>query len=572
MSGIRLGVRSPMAGVDYPPQEDLRRYAEAGALSTQETLISAYLQAFRRYAGRDALVAREGPMTYGELDELSDRLASALLGLGVTALDRALFQIANSRELIVAIFGCLKAGVIPVCTLPAHREHEIGEIGRRAAATLYFVQGDDRKFDFPAFALKMAAEIPSIRHIVVARGDAVPGALSMAALIGSAEPKVARAAVQTSVSSLDPFQVAVFQLSGGTTGVSKIIPRFSNDYLYNMRAAWDVSGRAAPGRWAGDTAVVAYSGGPFLHNAGFVIHWGPTLLNGGTVVVCSDFTEDGVLADFEAFRPNWAFLPTPLLVRLAAARKRKGVDFPYLQGVVSRSAAMVREKLGVPGYPQFGMAEGQCILSRIGDPITALDDTVGQPLSPLDDIRLVDPGTETPVEDGMTGEMLVKGPYTIHGYYNGGGRNAESFTPDGYYRTGDLMRRHRIEGRTYYSYEGRAKDIVKRGGESISCEEVELALRNYPGLADVAIVAMPDPVFDERACAFVILEPGAPAPTIASFGKHLEKQGLAKLKWPERIEVVDSFPLTKSDKLSRPLLRQRITEKLAADGVQVSAR
>lgn len=564
MSAAVIGVRQRLPGVVYPPEADLRRYVEAGAL-TNDTLARAYCDAFHRYADRVAIDGRQGRMTYRELDARSDRLAAALMVLGVKPLDRALFQVANSPELLVAIFASLKAGVIPVCTLTAHREHEIGELGRRSEASVYFVQGDDPKFDYPAFAVKMAAEIATMRHVVVVRGPEFPGTQHMDALIASADRGASSALVAACVALLDPFQVALFQLSGGTTGVAKIIPRFSNDYLYNMRRAWEHTRRDAVRDADGHSTVVTYSAGPYLHNAGFVIHWGPTLLHGGTLLVSSDFSEDGLLSDFQTYRPNWAFLPTPLLVRLAAARKRAGVDFPYLQAVASRSAPMVRDKLGAPGYPQFGMAEGQCILCREGHPQQALDDTVGEALSPLDDIVLVDPGTETPVADGKSGEMLVKGPYTLHGYYNGGERNKESFTASGYYRTGDLMRRHIIDGAVYYSYEGRAKDIVKRGGESISCEEVELALRDYPGLADVAIVAMPDPVYDERACAFVILEPGAQPPSIASFGRHLEQHGLSKLKWPERIEVVNSFPLTKAEKLDKPALRKQIADTLARE-------
>ena len=182
-----------------------------------------------------------------------------------------------------------------------------------------------------------------------------------------------------------------------------------------------------------------------------------------------------------------------------------------------------------------------------------------------DDVRIVQPGTEIPVADGVEGEMEVKGPYTLHGYYNAAGSNRESFTSDGYFCSGDLMRRHRIDGEAYYSFEGRVKDIVKRGGESISCEEVERALRSYPGLLDVAIVAMPDEMFVEKACAFVIMASGSAAPTIKSFGGLLEHAGLAKFNWPECVEPIDAFPMTQSGKLSKPLLRQIIVARLNAE-------
>lgn len=568
MNVAKPGVRDPLPGVVYPHEADLRRYVDAGAL-TSETLIGAYRDAFRRHASRVALDSADGPLSYRELDERSDRLACALIDLGVKPLERALFQMANSRDLVVAVFACLKAGVIPVCTLAGHREHEIGALGRNSEAALYFVQGDDAKFDFPGFAKKMAGGIPSLRHIIVARGKPAPGTLSQDALIEGTDAARARSAVDARVAGLDPFQVALFQLSGGTTGVSKIIPRFSNEYLYNMRAVWEHTRRGVPGRRPGDTPEVVYSAGPYLHNAGFVVHWGPCLLHGGMLAIGTDFSEDGLLADFEKYRPTWTFLAKPLLLRLAAARRRKGADLSFIESVVTAgSAAITREQLGVPGYHCFGMAEGCVIISRVGHPTEVLDNTVGQPVSALDEIRIVRPGTEIPVGEGEIGEFIVKGPYTLNGYYNAAAGNRDSFTSDGLFRSGDLMRCHRIGGEAYYSFEGRVKDIVKRGGESISCEEVERALRSYPGLADVAIVAMPDEMFVEKACAFVIMRPGVAAPGVASFGAHLEREGLAKFKWPERVEPVSVFPMTNSGKLSKPLLRQMIAEKIKAESAR----
>ncbi len=213
MTGRQYGVREPMPGVVYPPREDLQRYVDAGAF-TAETLIGAFRDSFRRHSSRIALNGPDGPMTYREMDERSDRLAAALLGLGVKPLERALFQMQNSVELVIAVFACLKVGVIPVCTLTGHREHEIGELGRRAAAAVHFVQGDDPKFDFPAFALKMSGEVSSMRHVVVAGGKPVQGTLAMESLIDSVDPDSARAAVDDVVAALDPFQIAVFQLSG----------------------------------------------------------------------------------------------------------------------------------------------------------------------------------------------------------------------------------------------------------------------------------------------------------------------------------------------------------------------
>src|SRR5262249_552409 len=151
--------------------------------------------------------------------------------------DRAVFQLANTKELILSYIACLKAGLIPICTLAAHRKHEIGYLARHAGARAHFVDGDVEKFDFINFAREIRAEVPSITHIRAMRprrtatSENLHSFEDLAASIDRAEARVLIGRVER-----DPWQVAIFQLSGGTTGVPKIIPRFHNEYLYSIRA------------------------------------------------------------------------------------------------------------------------------------------------------------------------------------------------------------------------------------------------------------------------------------------------------------------------------------------------
>jgi len=552
----QIGVREPLAGVVYPPREVLERYVKAGGLSL-DTLPGAFIAAFEHHAAQLAITGPDGSMTFAELDERSDRLAAALLRLGIQPLDRALFQMANSPELVIATIACLKAGVIPVCTLASHRELEIGQLGRHAEARLWFVQGDDEKFDLPGFAAGLSAEIPSMAEVVVARAAPRPGQRSLEALIASEPAAAARATVRALVKTFDPFQAAVFQLSGGTTGVSKIIPRLSNDYLGQMRAILAAMKRAAP--------EVVFSGGPMLHNAGFVCHWGPGMLIGSPVVISRDFTEDGLLELFLKYRPTWCFIPKPLLLRLIAATRRRNADLSFIRSIATMGGApLIRRDLGVRPTSVFGMAEGPVMMTRPDDPLASLEETVGRPVCELDEVRLVKPGTTEPVAEGEMGELTIRGPFTLHGYYKADDKNRESFTPEGFLRSGDLLRCRVVEGRRCYVFEGRIKDIVKRAGETISCDEIERALRDSPGIADIAVVPVPDEVYMERACACVVLQPGAEAPTVRKFGEILSQKGLAKFKWPEHVQVFDAFPMTKSGKLSKPLLREAATQRIRA--------
>jgi 2,3-dihydroxybenzoate-AMP ligase len=204
---IQVGPTFKMPGVVYPPIDDLVRYVAAGMLG-QQTLIEAFMETHVRFADQLALTGPEGNFTHRELDQITDQVASAFLDLGLKPLDRVVFQVPNCNELMFGFFGCLKAGLIPVCTLVSHREREIAYLASHSEAVLHFVQGDDPKFDHVEFAHRMKAHAPSLQHIVVARGPARDGALSLRDLYEAQDP--VRAKLRVKSIERDPFQVILF--------------------------------------------------------------------------------------------------------------------------------------------------------------------------------------------------------------------------------------------------------------------------------------------------------------------------------------------------------------------------
>ena len=199
------------------------------------------------------------------------------------------------------------------------------------------------------------------------------------------------------------------------------------------------------------------------------------------------------------------------------------------------------------------------------DSLNVQDTMHGRPISAKDRVKLFQIGTEIEItEPGIEGECAFLGPYTIHGYFDAAERNKETFTSHGYYRSGDLMVFHDVDGKRYYQFRGRTKDVVDRAGEKVNCEEVELLLNRHPKVFTSAVVGMPDPVYGERICAFMTLTDAAQSPSVQEIGEFLKEQGLAKFKWPERIEVVSELPLTKAGKLNKPALKVMIKEKLDA--------
>ena len=549
-----VGVKNPMPGVVYPERADLERYAEAGLFSS-ETMGEAIKSLAQRFPTSIAVSDLRSSMTFAELDDLTDRVAAGLLDAGLRPLDRAAFQVPNGISLVVSFVACLKAGIIPICTLTAHRRAEIGYLAHHARARAHFIYTDDPKFDFIAFAREMRTVAPSLELTVVVRGPNETGDTSFVTLDdlakrGAAGPARARLGQV----ERDPYQVAVFQLSGGTSGIPKIIPRFHNEYLYQMRTV---------AAWHGlDENTVAFSPAPMMHNAPIICYWGAVLWSGGQAVCAAKLDPETLAQTIAARRPNWMSIPLPLLLNMKNAGLIDRAIFSNARMSTPNHAQRLSDLTGARALPLYGMTEGIISYGRVGDPDFVIEKTVGRPVGPLDEFTIVDPASGAPLSPGELGEFLFKGPCSCRGYYDAEDRNKEAFTSDGFCRSGDLMRIHAIDGVNYVSFEGRVKDVVSRGGEKINCQEVERALINHPGIGAIAIVPMPDPTFGEKACAFIIPAREAKAPSVKEAGIFLEEAGLAKFKWPERVEIVTEFPITSSGKVSKPRLREIIADTL----------
>jgi 2,3-dihydroxybenzoate-AMP ligase len=226
----------------------------------------------------------------------------------------------------------------------------------------------------------------------------------------------------------------------------------------------------------------------------------------------------------------------------------------------SSSAQKAIEVLRCEVQQVLGMAEGFCTGTRLGDSLGAVLDTVGRPYSEHDEYRLV--GLDgSDVGPDEIGELLVSGPYTIRGYYKALEHNTKSFTPDGFYRTGDLLRRDQNGDLVV---EGRNKDVINRAGEKISAEEVEDLIADHPGISGAVLVAMPDPVTGEKGCLFAIPKDGA-ALTLEDITAHLTAKRVARFKFPERLEIIEAFPMTAVGKVSRRDLRDLVARKVAED-------
>lgn len=547
--------RFRISGVGYRSPEDKRRHLESGAWLPQ-TAGDSLRDAAIEVAKKPAVIAEDGTYNFEDLDTLSESAAAGLIKAGLRPGDRAIFQIGSAKEIFVALFGCFKAGVIPLCTLPQYREIEIKSLGERAGATAYFVQGDvSANFDQIGFARSMMQAMSSVRHLVVTRGDAGDG-LSLETLAQKYDAKTAREIVRPHDPS--PDDVIMFQLSGGSTGLPKIIPRFHSEYLGSALAlakAYELDENDV-GMWAL----------PLIHNAGMLFTVVPTTVTRRTNVIRSSFDVEKFLAAIPEHRVTFTGSIGPVAPRIMEYPRVADFDLSSLRQFFTLSRADALEAhTGIVSGNMFGITEGLLTACAPSDPQEARHCGCGRPVAQGDEVRLLQPESEQEVELGQVGELAFRGPNTLVGYYNDPKANETCFTSDGFFRTGDLMRAFKVGGQVHYAFEGRIKDNINRGGEKIGAEELENLIAGHPDVLDSRVVSMPDKIYGEKVCAYIVPRPGAIAPSVKALGEFLLRAGIAKYKLPERIESISAFPVTRVGKVDKVAMRSDIAKKLAEE-------
>jgi 2,3-dihydroxybenzoate-AMP ligase len=540
--------------VRFPP-EFAARYRAKGYWEDR-SLREVFADVFAKYADRVAIIDGDESVTFTQLNERSERLALNLLDEGLKPLDRVVMQLPNVVEFAYLYFALQKIGCIPIMALPTHRYREISQFVELSGAVACATPDRTKDFDCRDVVRRIRNTSKTLRLGIIL-GEPQSDFLSLTELVERTSRRTAR---ELNGVKIDPEDPAVFQLSGGTTGIPKLIPRTHNDYVYNSRMAAAVTGVG------GDKILLNVL--PLAHNLPLAC---PGLqgyfLHGGRVVLSNSTRAEDIFSLIARHRVTHIAVVPALLIRLINDPAIKNFDLSSLQVIQSggqRLQPEVRRRTkelipSVTVQENFGMAEGMLLFVRLDDPEDVRMETVGRPVSPDDEIRLVD-DDDKEVSPGEVGELLARGPYTLRGYFGVPEYNARAFTTDGFYRSGDLMRRHPSGN---YMVEGRKKDLINRGGEKISAEEIENLILTHPAVQNVACVPMPDPILGERMCACVILRQGK-ALTLDQLVDFLMKEEIAKHKLPERLEILDDFPLSPFGKVSKKDLTERITLKLKA--------
>ncbi len=522
------------------PGDFVARYRAAGYWRG-ETFPGFLRQRAQQCPDAIAVVGGDIRWTYAQLWDDAERIAAGLLASGLAPGDRVVVQLGNVPGFIAVVCGLFRAQLVPVYALPAHRITEVAHFARKAEANAYVIADRDGGFDYRTLARELQAEVPAVARVFV---------------LGEAQEFIAVDALEGDRDALpgdpDPQSVAFLQISGGSTGLSKLIPRTHDDYIYSFRASNEICGITQDSVYL--VALPAAHNFP-MSSPGFF----GALYAGARVVLSPGPGPDAAFPLIARERVTCVGLVPPLALLWADAAGKTTHDLSSLQVVQVGGAKLVPEAarrvvagLGCTLQQVFGMAEGLVNYTRLDDPDETILNTQGRPISPDDEVLVLD-DHGAPVPDGSTGHLLTRGPYTIRAYHNDAAANARAFTADGFYRTGDMVQR--LPG-GYLVVQGRATDHINRAGEKISAEEIEDHLLAHPQVFDAAVVSIPDEFLGERSCAFVI--PGDARPRPAELKAWVRGRGLAAFKVPDQIVFVDAFGTTAVGKISRRELRAQL--------------
>ena len=508
------------------------------------------------YPNKEAFVDDRSRFSYSQMREMVNRLAISLMDLGIKTMDRVLIQLPNWNEFVYSYFALQKIGAIPVLLIERYRSYEISHLFRLTGATSWIVAEKYRKTDFMPIIKDVLKNNPKIKHVVLARGGKHRGLLNLERMIEQSELKE-KNLVRLARRRPDPMQVAHMGPTGGTTGLPKVVPRTHNSLICSIEyaaKAWEMD--------IHDTCLLA---GPIGHDLTFTKGLCGNLFTLGKTVFSDSTDSDDICRTIQQEKATAIVWVPTLAKRLTDFEGLKDYDLSSLKkmhcgGGLSQPEVIkgVWEKLGCTFFNAYGGTEGQTTITRSEDTPQTVLHTVGRPTCPYDIYKVVDRnGKKLP--PNTQGELVIKGPGIFTGYYKAPEENKLAFDKEGFFKTGDVVK---MDEAGNITITGRIKEMINRGGESISATEIEGLIIGCPGVAMVAVIPMPDPIMGERVCAYIQPKPGVSL-NLDKIITYLKERKASVLQFPERIEFIDSMPFTKAEKVDKRGLLEDIKKKIS---------
>lgn len=541
INGSLINMAKPLVDFDRWPEDKAQYYYKRGYW-INKPLTHILYKNNKSKPDALAIICKNQQISYKELECLSTNLASRIAAYGIGKGDTALVQLPNTSEFFITFFALLKAGVVPLNALYSHGKYELNNFIEQIKPTLLVVSSMHEVFKDDKFIGELKAKEEHPKLILKLSDDVNEFGLSQWIEQSCSESEI-------DFSATPANEVALFQLSGGSTGTPKLIPRTHNDYYYSVRASVDIC------KVSSKTRLLCAL--PAAHN--FMLS-SPGALGvfyaGGCVVLASDPEPFHCFTLIEKHRVTMApLVPSAVIAWIdqASENKKNLSSLTLIQvGGANFSESLARQ------VPQvfdcqlqqvFGMAEGLVNYTRLDDTDEQIFTTQGRPISEDDEILILDED-DKPVPNGAIGILATRGPYTFRGYYKSPAHNSKVFNNEGYYYSGDLVQ---LTSTGNLRVVGRIKDQINRGGEKISSEEIENLLLSHPDVLDAALVAFVDPNLGEKSCAYVVSRSFDIKPS--TLRRYLLEIGIAQYKIPDRFKFIESMPLTAVGKTDKKLLR-----------------
>ena len=541
-------------------QELIDEYLSKGYW-TGETTSEIWDKNAQLYPDGEALVDSRSRITWSQVKQRSDRIALGLLELGFKRDEIIFMLLPNCNDSFVVRLACEKVGILCMTALMTLREAEIEFILKNYEIAGMVIPRQFRRFDYFEAITVMRPNLPALRHIFISGDNVPPGTHSIEEMVQRPIEKN-YPADYLEKTTYKATEVAVIGLTSGTTGIPK-----TAEHVIAARIALGEAYHIMP-KLTGDDVVfnvinaIAGLGAAFCYSV-------PREAARTVLLEVWDVKEAMKIIQRERAT---IFLTTPAqLAMLVRDPELSQYDVSSLRCVCSSTSPLTyeiaveaEEKLGIPVLNTYGTFDGGGISkTTIDDDAETRRRTVGKPHLGTDVKLLDDEGKEVP--PGEEGEFYFRGPSTTAGYFRDIEQTLETWGTlgtEGWFRTGDQAK---IDGKGNIVLTGRKKDLIIRGGQNIYPSEIEGLLFMHPKVKQVAIVAMPDPIMGEKACAYVALEEGKEL-TFEEMLSFLKSKKIATYKLPERLEIRSELPMRDSQKVAKASLREDIAQKLKAEG------
>jgi 2,3-dihydroxybenzoate-AMP ligase len=544
----------PVEGFEPYKPEDVERYVKY-RWWLGLTWGDIFDKATDLYPQKEGLSDDTACFTYKELRERVDRLAIGFMELGIKGRDFVLLQLPNWHEYVIAFYALQKVGAITVLLITRHGLAEINHVCSLTHPVAWIGPDRYRNTEYLPMIKSVMEGNRELRHILSVRAPENKAFIPLERLMHTGELTAANLEA-LAARRPDPMEVSIILLTGGTTGLPKAVPRTHNDYIASVEYhahAWEITSNDVL------LTVAPVSHAQAMHNG-----VGSAFFNRAKYVL-TDFTDAKDICRVIQREKVTAFPTVPALVqRIVSLENLKEYDLSSLRKIYADGAPStpelvksVYQKLSCKFVNAFGSAEGGGAMTRLDADLETICTTVGKKDCPYAQYKIIDQN-EQEVGPNHEGELVIKGPTIFNGYFKSAEENKKTFTQDGFFKTGDLAK---IDETGTIMVTGRIKETILRGGETISAVGIERLISSHPGVADVAVIGMPDKALGERICAYIQLKEGATL-SFEELIAYLRRIGASVLQLPERVEFIDSIPLTKVGKADKKVLKEYIQRKL----------